>query len=215
MTLLGKLVAAVLVLTAVSAVLREGKKPEPATPAPAAPASPVAQAPEALPAASSPAPASPPARLQPLRKSVDEIERITWHEDARAPRAVLKPNFALYIGETASSTWLRMALHYYGERWLFVDKAVVVVDGEKVIETVGSWDRDIGSLGNVWEMHDTRVPDEKLHLLRRAAAGSVVVVRFYGSRGTHDLKLSKAALSAMANVLAHYDQMPKEQHVIR
>lgn len=141
-----------------------------------------------------------------MRKKVDKIERITWYRDAATPEASLRTTAYLYMGEQYGLSWLRLHVQYWADTWLFVDRALIVVDGEKRGELTGSWKRDNGS-GSIWEYLDLMVTGQNSGVIKAMAGAKEVTIRFYGSKGYFDYKLPPAEVRAMANMVKAFEAL--------
>lgn len=137
---------------------------------------------------------------------VDSVEKITWYRDKATPKIPLRSIAFLYMGRKTAAPWLQFKVQYWGDNWLFVEKAVFVVDGEKRGEVAGRWERDNGS-GSVWEQLDTAVSSSNLPTIKRLAEAKSLLIRFEGRKYYKDFKVPAADIVAMRNVLAAFDEM--------
>jgi hypothetical protein len=64
-----------------------------------------------------------------MEKNFDEIEGVTWYKDKSITSEVrMGKHLYLYVGKSATSTWLRMRLQYAGVSWLFIKHYTIKVD---------------------------------------------------------------------------------------
>lgn len=140
-----------------------------------------------------------------LVKTTDKVEKINFYTDKSTPRSNRANNVSIYIGDSGDQPWLRISFNYAGENWLFIRKATIVIDGEKVGEVTGSWKRDNDS--SVWEWLDMSVDKSTLAVIRAMANSKNVLVRYEGQQYIKDHKLSKQELQAIRNVLAAYAEL--------
>jgi hypothetical protein len=147
--------------------------------------------------------------LKGLRGKHDEMRGITWYKH---PSSGDSGNaFYLYFGRRDDGTLLplRLLLRYYGDSWLFVEKAWAKADGVEVIvpqvrDKYRGWERDNGG-GSIWEWSDTAVTEASdLSSVRQLANAKAVTVRFEGRQYYGDRKLSPQQLKAMREVLDAY-----------
>lgn len=150
--------------------------------------------------------------LKALAKERDEMRGVTWYRHSTSPRYVNSEGFYLYFGKNdkAGLSDLRLVVRYYGDDWLFVQKAWAKADGREIsipqeANRLG-WERD-NKGGKVWEWSDTFLdqPGEKAEIRRLAAAKSVTV-RFEGKQYYKDRALSGQQLKAMREVIEAYEK---------
>lgn len=111
----------------------------------------------------------------------------------------------LYIVESGDSLNLRLIVQYFGDDWLFVERAWTRVGGASVdLPLIGDWERD-NSGGKVWEWSDSRIAGGALVIVKGLLQANNPTVRFEGSKYYKDFKPSAAQLQAMRKVLAAYE----------
>lgn len=142
--------------------------------------------------------------LNSLAKSFDDVEKIAWYRDKTTPKVPLGKSVFAYIGSKGTQHWLRIKIQYAASDWLFVERALVVVDGNKRGQITGSWDRDHSS-GTVWESLDLKVSAENIAVVRAMANAKSVTIRFEGRKHYSDFKVPARDLKAIQNVLAAFD----------
>lgn len=65
-----------------------------------------------------------------LNKKYDEINEVTWFRDKTSLAYVNYNGFYAYIGQSkGSNPWLRLAIQYTADDWLFIEKYIIKVDG--------------------------------------------------------------------------------------
>lgn len=141
-----------------------------------------------------------------MSKKVDAVEKISWYRDKATPSIPLRTITYLYMGEQNGSSWLRLHVQYWADTWLFVDRALIVVDGEKRGELTGPWKRDNAS-GSIWETLDLAVNRQNSGVVKAMAGAKAVTIRFYGNRGYYDHKMSASDLKAVANMVKAYEAL--------
>lgn len=146
-------------------------------------------------------------RAAALVKSVDDVEGITWLRDKATPKTPIRTIAFLYMGtKPGAAPWLRFKVQYWGESWLFVEKAIIVIDGVRQPEIQGKWDRD-HSAGSVWEYRDLGVSAASAPVLKAMAAAARVVIRFEGRRSYSDYKVPAGELQAIGRMIAAFEEL--------
>ncbi len=210
-SLLTKLVGGFLAIGVIGAVFGHHDGGGSGAAAPVATASP---APNAAPAGSAPgaddgtrrkAAARSSKTLASLRKKTDKIEGIDWYFDTSSPSSLAANNVQVYLGMRPGGTpWLRLKMQYTDSDWLFIQDAIVVVDGRKFATVSGSWERDNDS--TVYEWLDIPVESDNLPTVRAMAGAKEVTIRYEGRQYHRDRKLSPRELQAMRHVLSAYTE---------
>lgn len=140
-----------------------------------------------------------------LKKTTDKVEKVDFYQDKASPSIRASNAVYAYIGDDGKNSWLRLVFQYTGENWLFIQKAIIVVNGEKLAEATGHWERDNSS--RVWEWLDMKVDKPTLAVIKAMAGSNDVVVRYEGRQYIKDRKLSSAELAALRHVLAAYQEL--------
>lgn len=145
--------------------------------------------------------------LSRLRKEEDKVEGITWYESNSQPYYENYGCYALpYIGEKGSSVWLRFRMNYTGDNWVFFEKVIFVVDGEKTTKYYDYYDvnRDNG-YGDVWENVDISPSSSDIELLKKIANSTETTIRFQGDDYHYDFTVPSSQKQGIKDVLAAYD----------
>lgn len=195
-------------ILAVLGVIGSAMSPSPSStsPAPGAASPSVAPSPDVKQStAGVPAQRQPGKAVAAMAKSYDDVEKITWYRDRSSPDGVWRTGVYLYIGDKNDRAWLRLKAQYAAENWLFVRRALFVIDGDKAGMLTGSWQRDNSS--SIFEWLDVEMSAEQMHLLRQLLVAKAVTVRFEGDKYFKDYKLTAAELKALKSVVAAYKEL--------
>lgn len=108
----------------------------------------------------------------------------------------------LYIGKTASRTWMRLKITFTGRTWLFIENYKFLLDGETYELPVGFDDvkRKTESEG-VREITDTVVSHDLLPLVQTIAKAKKATVRFRGRDEFMERTITKAEKDAFKQML--------------
>ena len=158
--------------------------------------------------------------VAPLGCEEDEFQGITWcsiFATDDIENAIYSPNdeveVKVYVGikgqgESASpDVFLRWAIAYVGDDWIFIDQIVFLVDGEKHTLPVDSYEdvsSDVLSGGSVLEIYDSKV--QAIPLLVDIANADEVKIRVSGDGGHHDHILTDREIEIVTRALATYEQ---------
>lgn len=111
----------------------------------------------------------------------------------------------LYIVEDGDRLTLRLNVRYFGDDWLFVNRAWSRMGGEIVDLPLGNdWERD-NAAGKVWEWSDVRLNEYGLGTMRVLLAVKQPTIRLEGRQYYKDFKIPHNQIVAMRKVLAAYE----------
>mgnify|MGYP005856379293 CR=1 FL=1 len=154
-----------------------------------------------------------------MRKTIDELENITWYRDKTSPQYTNYNGFFLYIGDRGFNyPTLRLRIQYKDSDWLFIEKYIIFVDGlkYKTIETeYGDVERDNGT-GGVWEWLDIPVnkySDDIVNdfdVIRAIINGKDVKLKLIGKQYSRVKTITKTQKNALKNVLDVYEVLGGE-----
>lgn len=148
---------------------------------------------------------NPGAAVAALAKTTDKIEKVTWYKDKSSPSTINANHVHAYIGEKDNTPWLRLAINFSSDEWLFIQKAIFVIDGEKAAEITGSWERNNDS--TVYEWIDMQVGPTELALLKNIANAKKVTLRLEGRQFRKDRDLRPNEIKAITRVLAAFKEL--------
>ena len=118
------------------------------------------------------------------------------------------PDFNSYIVVSDGAASMRLKTYYRGSGWIFMNRVIALVDGEKFEFMVDNPQRKLG-YPKVDEESTTFVDENILKFMRAAAdPNSEVEVRLQGEKYT-DFKLSKMTKEKFAKILTLYDEIKK------
>ena len=145
-----------------------------------------------------------------LVKKEDSVENRTWYYPSCYPKYINTRSFVLpYLGEKNGHTYMRLIFNYAGDDWIFMDKAIINIDGE-VYDTVEfdyfDIERDTAWGANLYECVDILPTDKQIEMLHKIADSSKTVIRL---KGTHyyDLTISEKDKQGIKDILSVYDFM--------
>lgn len=64
-----------------------------------------------------------------LEKKHDDVSGITWYENPYFTHYTNSNMASIYIGQSATKVWLLLRMSYYGDNWIFFEKAYLSYDG--------------------------------------------------------------------------------------
>jgi hypothetical protein len=142
-----------------------------------------------------------------LISSYDKIEKITWYKDRALHNSfAVLPRVYLYMGiKTGSYPWLRFVIQYYGDDWVFLNKYIIHVDGEKMVLIPPSQpNREVGSAGSVYETNDLLVTTEIEKIVKAIMNSNEAIIRFSGPDKAMDYTVSSLEKKALRNIIDGY-----------
>jgi len=142
--------------------------------------------------------------LKSFKKKEDEFEGNTFYRDPRTPYYTNVNFIYPYIGQKGSSYWLRLKFQYAADDWLFINKGILLVDGEKFIIT-GNWKTDHNS--GIWEWLDISVRDTERLILEKIANSESAKIRYVGRQYHNDRTITKKEKSIIKKTLEIYDNL--------
>ena len=142
--------------------------------------------------------------LKLFKKKKDEFEGNTFYRDPRTPY-YSNVNFIYpYIGQKGDNYWLRLKFQYASEDWLFINKTILLVDGEKFTVT-GNWERDSNS--KIWEWLDISVKNNERLILEIIANSKSAKVRYNGSQYYKDRTITRKEKNIIKKTLGIFDNL--------
>jgi hypothetical protein len=146
-------------------------------------------------------------KLGNFRSKTDEFEGTTFYTDKRAP-FYTNVNFVYpYIGEKNGNYWLRFRMQYTSSKWLFINKAIFLVDGAK-FELTGRWERDNDT--RIWEWSDIQAGSRELLLLNAIANSKSAKVRYIGSQYRDDRTITSKEKSVIKRTIDVYTALSSD-----
>jgi len=149
------------------------------------------------------------AAVSAMRVNHDKFQGETWYTDRTSPIYRNANGFYLYFGVSDGSTDpLRLVMQYYASDWLFINSAMVLVDGQTYdIGPINSssWERDNDSM--IWEWSDTEAGDYDLETIRAIIKSKSAVIRYDGDQYHDDRTITAGQKAALARVLTAYEAL--------
>jgi hypothetical protein len=137
-----------------------------------------------------------------MEKNFDEIEGVTWYKDKSITSEVrMGKHLYLYVGKSATSTWLRMRLQYAGVSWLFIKHYTIKVDDKMFTLNPNYDDIKKESYTTIWEWYDKVVTGSDMQMIQAIANSKKTVIRFEGDTYSKDWEVPSSTKRAMQNVL--------------
>jgi len=145
-----------------------------------------------------------------MSKKYDDVNEITWYRDKSSPAYVNYNGFYAYIGQSnGSKPWLRLAIQYAADDWLFIESYTIKVDGKTYTISENSYGEiktDNGS-GGIWEWLDRQVGSSEYEIIKAVANGKDVKIRFSGKDYHKDKTITEQQKTALRNVLDAYEAL--------
>lgn len=147
------------------------------------------------------------AAFETLRAKKDEVEGITWYYPSTYPQYTNTRSFVLpYIGDNSGNSWMRLKFNYFGNSWVFYDRAIVWIDGSKY-KTIEFDYFDIihdAVHNGVVEAADI---EADAAVLEAIANSEKAIIRFQGDDYYYDITVSSKDKKAIQNVIDAFDYM--------
>ncbi len=145
-----------------------------------------------------------------MRIKFDDMNNMTWYYDKSSPQYVNYNGFYAYIGQSkGSKPWLRLAIQYASDDWLFIEKYIIKVDGQTYTiseDSYGEIKTDNGS-GGIWEWIDRKVGSSEYEIIKAVANGKDLKIRFEGKDYYKDKTITVKQKTALRNVLDAYEAL--------
>ena len=148
-----------------------------------------------------------------LKKKYDDITGRTWYSNPYFTHYNNTNLASIYIGtEKGKKPWLRLEMSYYGEDWIFFEKAYLSYDGNtKEIYFNEYRDKKTeNSGGHVWEWVDVSADDSMIRFLNEMVKGKDVKMRLSG-KYTKTRNLTTKEINGIKDVLLAYDVLINEK----
>ena len=102
---------------------------------------------------------------------------------------------------------MRLVCHYYGDDWIFFDRAIFSIDGENQTKPFSRSDlnRDHDG-GYVWETADVAAGSFEQELMWEVVNSTQTIIRLEGNY-VHDITVSDTDKAAMREVLTCYEAL--------
>ena len=146
------------------------------------------------------------ASLNKLKKQFDDVSGITWYYNPYFTHYDNRNNISIYIGQRKTGDpWLRIKMSYYGEDWIFFEKAYISYEGNTMeIKFDRYKDKESDNSSNVWEWIDVSVTSKTLKFLGNFAESTDAKMRLSG-KYTKTRNLTNDERKGIIDVLNGYD----------
>ncbi|GJQ05230.1 hypothetical protein [Capnocytophaga canimorsus] len=142
--------------------------------------------------------------LKSFRKIEDEFNNNAFYYDLRTPKYTDVDFIFPYIGANENNYWLRLRFQYEADDWLFIERAILLIDGEKYTVT-GNWERDNNS--RIWEWLDMPVGLNEEIILDKIANSKSAKVRYEGRQYHNDRTITDKEKSIIKKTLEIYQKL--------
>ena len=141
-----------------------------------------------------------------LKKKYDDISGITWYHNPYFTHTANSKHVSVYIGKKEfEKPYLRLLMSYYGDSWIFFDKAYLSYDGNtKQISFKEYGEKKTENNTKCWEWIDVAVDEETLSFLKNMVNGKSVKMRLTG-KYQKDRTLTETEIKAIKDILLGYD----------
>lgn len=142
--------------------------------------------------------------LKSFKKTEDEFKGNAFYRDSRTPNYTNRNFIYPYIGQEGDHYWLRLKLQYAADDWLFINKGILLIDGEQFTIS-GTWERDNNS--GIWEWLDMQVRTNERIILDKLANSKSAKVRYEGRQYHNDRTITSKEKSIIKKTLEIYDNL--------
>lgn len=145
-----------------------------------------------------------------LTKKTDSVENINWYYPSSYPKYINTRSFILpYLGEKNGRVWMRLVIDYAGNDWIFMDQAIINIDGT-VVDTIDldyfDVERDTAYGAKLYEAADISPTSGQIATLRKIADSNKATIRLKGQH-QKDFEVSSSDKQGIKDILAVYDSM--------
>lgn len=137
----------------------------------------------------------------------DTFNNVTFYTDPRV-NLLGRDHIYSYIGTQGDKAWLRIYLYYLGKDWLFIEKYIVMADGQRweITPKIGEVERDNGTYA-IWEWVDLYADPEHVQMLAAIADADKAMIRYQGDQRNLDREISAEEKAIIATTLAAFEQL--------
>jgi hypothetical protein len=113
-----------------------------------------------------------------------------------------------FIRIFGKDVYLLLTTKYTGKDWIFMENVTVLLDNEKYFYTIEKTDRKVSSIAIVTEVSTKIVDDTLFSIINKISnATNEIDVRFQGSKGDYDFKLSLKEIEEIKKTLLLYKEL--------
>lgn len=135
-----------------------------------------------------------------MKKTYDDIGKVTDYTDPSSPKTVATNNIRLYIRKFDNGyTVLRFVVSYAADDWLFVQKYIFSADGKSYEITPQEVNRD--NRVTIWEWSDEQITSDELEVVTAIINSQKAKMRYEGRQYYKDRVITVSEKTALKNVL--------------
>jgi hypothetical protein len=146
--------------------------------------------------------------LEKLRKTLDDVSGTTWYKNPYFTHYSNSNLTSLYMGNKDGNTWVRLEMSYYGDDWIFFEKAYLSYEGntkEVIFDRYKNKETENDG-GKVWEWIDVQVDEPTMSFLRSLAQSNDAKMRLSG-KYSKTRNLSSNERKAILDILDGYEAL--------
>lgn len=145
------------------------------------------------------------AALNKLKKSFDDVAGITWYKNPYFTHYTNSNQTSIYMGDNGTSKWIILMMSYYGDSWIFFEKAYLSYEGNtKEIVFDRYKDKETDNDQSVWEWIELPVKESDIPFLREFASSKDAKMRLVG-KYSKTRNLSQNEKKGILDVLDGYE----------
>lgn len=148
-----------------------------------------------------------------LKSKYDDVSGTTWYYNPYFTHYTNSNHVSVYMGKKKDgSPWLRLFMSYYGDDWIFFEKAYLSFDENTLeipFDKYKDKETDNGG-GSVWEWIDISVTRDIRQYLEQLSKGKTAKVRFTG-KYSQTRTLTTSEVNGIKDVLLAYDVLVNEE----
>jgi len=152
--------------------------------------------------------------LSSMKKTYDDVYKVTDYSDYSSPSSHNTKNVRLYIRKfDDGNTFLRLVISYSAHEWLFVKKYIFTVDGKNHEFTPANVSSD--NYDTIWEWSDdaiksnTGIITDGYLAIMAIANSKEAKIRYVGSQYISDRNITASEKTAINNVLTVYETLKR------
>lgn len=113
-----------------------------------------------------------------------------------------------FIRIYGKDVYLLLTTKYSGSNWIFMESVTVLVDNEKLFYKTDKSDRNVSNTASVTEESTKIVDDNLFNIINKISKSTTELdVRFQGSKGDYDFKLTLKEIEEIRKTLSLYNEL--------
>ena len=142
----------------------------------------------------------------------DKFKKITWYYPI-SERNNYKTSIYCYFGASNEDIYnLRFKIRYYGDSWIFWEKAIFLCDGE-TYDYYPKEGTSTNSTDSVWETSDEEVDTFEKIVLENIINSKKVSFRLDGKSGISDNNLSISKIKSIKNIMRLHEILSSQVEI--